>query len=159
MLYDFLLAEEHEDILRTAPRRRDCRFMLCPLHLLTLCVSVSAALNSVSLYYKLSFLYQKCVFLYQNNVVEPVLCRDGLPVGVTSRLRCHETCPELLKELLRVLGETYEVPELLGEVLGGTGGPRGDLGRSFGLLGRSLGVPWEGLGRSFGVLWGLTGTG
>ena len=94
-----------------------------------------------------------------NNVVEPVLCRLGLPVGVTSRLRCHETCPELLKELLRVLGETYEVPELLGEVLGGTGGPRGDLGRSFGLLGRSLGVPWEGLGRSFGVLWGLTGTG
>ena len=106
MLYDFLLAEEHEDILRMAPRRRNCRFMLCPLHLLTLCVSVSAAVNSVSLYYKLSFLYQKCVFLYQNNVVELILCRDGLPVGVTSRLRCHETCPELLKELLRVLGET-----------------------------------------------------
>ena len=106
MLYDFLLAEEHEDILRTVPRQRDCRFMLCRLHFLTLGVSVSAALNSVSIYYKLSFLHKKCVFLYQDNVVEPVLCRDGLPVGVTSRLRCHETCPELLKELLRVLGET-----------------------------------------------------
>ena len=106
MTYDFLLAEEHEDILRTVPRQRDCRFMLCRLHFLTLGVSVSAALNSVSIYYKLSFLYKKCVFLYRNNVVEPVLCRDGLPVGVTSRLRCHETCPELLKELLRVLVET-----------------------------------------------------
>ena len=93
--------------------------MLCRLHFLTLGVSVSAALNSVSIYYKLSFLYKKCVFLYRNNVVEPVLCRDGLPVGVTSRLRCHETCPELLRE----------VPELLGEVLGGTGG--------------SSGGPWE----------------
>ena len=129
MLYDFLLAEEHEDILRTAPRRRDCRFMLCPLHLLTLCVSVSAALNSVSLYYKLSFLYQKCVFLYQNNVVEPVLCRDGLPVGVSCRLRSHERCPGLLKELLRgslgVLGGTSEFSGLLREVLGGTWEPWG----------------------------------
>jgi hypothetical protein len=154
MLYDFLLAEEHEDILRTAPRRRDCRFMLCPLHLLTLCVSVSAALNSVSLYYKLSFLYQKCVFLYQNNVVEPVLCRDGLPVGVTSRLRCHETCPELLKELLRVLGETYEVPELLGEVLGGTGGSSGG---PWEVLWAPWEVPWGPLGGSGKVLWGPLG--
>ena len=73
--------------------------MLCRPHLL--CVSVSAALNSVSLYLKSLFLHQTCVFLYPNIVTEPVLCRDVLPVGVSNRLRFHERCPGLLKELLK----------------------------------------------------------
>ena len=73
-------------------------------------MSVSAALNSISLYLKSMFLYERCEFLCQKDVAKPVQCEDGLLVGVISRIRFHETCPELLKELLRgsfgVLGET-----------------------------------------------------
>ena len=110
-------------------------------------MSVSAALNSVSLYLKSIFLYQRCVLLYQNSVAEPVLCRDGLPVGVSCRLRSHERCPGLLKELLRgslgILGETWEVSELLREVLGGTW--------------ESSGEPWEVLWAPWEVPWGPLG--
>ena len=73
---------------------------------------------------------------------------------MTSRLRCHETCPELLKELLRVLGETYEVPELLGEVLGGTGGSSGG---PWEVLWAPWEVPWDPLGGSGKVLGGPLG--
>ena len=90
----------------------------------------------------------------------PVVCRDGLPVGVTSRLHFQETYPELLKELLRgslgVLGETYEISELLGEVLGRTGWSSGG---PWEVLWAPWGVPWGPLGGSGRVLRGLTGTG
>ena len=141
--------------------------MLCRLRLLTLCV----CLCSSELCLPLSETHvsvSKVIFLYKNSVTEPVLRRDGLPVGVSCRLRCHERCPGLLKELLRgslgVLGETYEVSELLREVLGRTWESSGEpwevlwssLGGPLGFFGCLLGGPWASL-EALGASWDRPG--